>query len=201
MAHVHEITIWTRGVTKDKEGRDVANGIALAADKEGKFTQAFDNYVDLPDRVNVPLRKYARISNQEIEMRYDYENEHPEVVLLIDATIVKGMNVLRGVTKDGILVVNTDRSPEEILKFIPDKKPLKAIATVDASRICGDATVDFSGSEGGVDAVGLGAGLSAPLLGAFAKATKLVKLESLAEVVMNKQALQKGFDAAQVKTL
>ncbi len=201
MAHVHEITIWTRGVTKDKEGRDVANGIALAADKEGKFTQAFDNYVDLPDRVNVPLRKYARISNQEIEMRYDYENEHPEVVLLIDATIVKGMNVLRGVEKDGILVVNTDRSPEEILKFIPDKKPLKAIATVDASKICGSATVDFSGSEGGVDAVGLGAGLSAPLLGAFAKATKLVKLESLAEVVMNKQALQKGFDAAQVKTL
>lgn len=201
MAHVHEITIWTRGVTKDKEGRDVSNGIALAADKEGKFTQAFDNYVDLPDRVNVPLRKYARISNQEIEMRYDYENEHPEVVLLIDATIVKGMNVLRGVTKDGILIVNTDRSPEEILKFIPDQKPLKTIVTVDASAICGDATVDFSGSEGGVDTAGLGAGLSAPLLGAFAKATKLVKLESLAEVVMNKQALQKGYDAAQVKTL
>lgn len=201
MAHVHEITIWTRGVVKDKEGRDVANGIALAADKEGKFTQAFDNYVDLPDRVNVPLRKYARISNQEIEMRYDYENEHPEVVLLVDATIVKGMNVLRGVSKDGVLVVNTDRTPEEILQFIPDKAPLKAIATVDASAICGKSTVDFSGSEGGVDAVGLGAGLAAPLLGAFAKATNLVKVESLAEVVMNKQALQKGYDAALVKTL
>jgi hypothetical protein len=39
------------------------------------------------------------------------------------------------------------------------------------------------------------------VLGAFAKATKLVKLESLAEVVMNKQALQKGFDTAVVKVL
>lgn len=201
MAHVTEITIWTRGVTKDKEGRDVANGIAAAADKEGKFTQAFDNYVDLPDRVNVPLRKYARISNQEIEMRYDYENEHPEVVVLVDATIVKGMNILRGVQKDGILVVNTDRSPEEILKFIPDKKPLKAIACVNASAICGDATVDFSGSEGGIDTAGLGAGLAAPMLGAFAKATKLVKIESLAEVVQNKQALQKGFETCSVKVL
>jgi 2-oxoacid:acceptor oxidoreductase gamma subunit (pyruvate/2-ketoisovalerate family) len=201
VAHVTEITIWTRGVTKDKEGRDVANGIALAADQEGKFTQAFDNYVDLPDRVNVPLRKYARISNQEIEMRYDYENEKPEVVVIVDATIVKGINVLRGVQKDGILVVNTNRTPDEILKFIPNKELLKSIACVDASTICGSATVDFSGSEGGIDSVGLGAGLAAPMLGAFAKATNLVKLESLAAVVMNKQALQKGFDAAVVKFL
>lgn len=201
MAHVTEITIWTRGVTKDKEGRDVANGIAAAADAEGKFTQAFDNYVDLPDRVNVPLRKYARISDQEIEMRYDYENEKPEVVLVIDATIVKGINILRGVQKDGVLVVNTNRSPDEILKFIPNKNLLKSIACVDANAICGDATVDFSGSEGGIDAVGLGAGMAAPLLGAFAKATKLVKLESLAGIVMNKQALQKGYDSALVKTL
>src|ERR671923_2463388 len=95
VAYVHEITVWTRGVVKDKEGRDVANGIAKAADQEGKFTQAFDNYVDLPDRVNVPLRKYARISEEEIEMRYDYENERPEVVVVVDAAIVKGVNILR----------------------------------------------------------------------------------------------------------
>ncbi len=198
MAHVHEITIWTRGVVKDKEGRDVANGIAKAADKEGKFTQAFDNYVDLPDRVNVPLRKYARISDQEIEMRYDYENEKPEVVILVDATIVKGMNVLRGVQKDGVLVVNTKRAPEEILKFVPNKGLLKSIVCVDADGIAGSSTVDFSGTEGGVDAVGLGAGIAAPLLGAFAKATQLVKLDDLASVVKNKDALYRGHETAVV---
>jgi 2-oxoacid:acceptor oxidoreductase gamma subunit (pyruvate/2-ketoisovalerate family) len=201
MAHVHEITIWTRGVVKDKEGRDVANGIAAAADKEGKFTQAFDNYVDLPDRVNVPLRKYARISDQEIEMRYDYENEKPEVVVLVDATIVKGMNVLRGAPKNSILLVNTNRSPDEILKFIPDKSMLKAVACVDASGINGTATVDFSGSEGGIDTAGLGGGVAAPILGAFAKATGLVKLEHLAEVVKNKDALLKGHQNTVVKVL
>ena len=201
MAYVHEITIWTRGVVKDKEGRDVASGIAQAADKEGKFTQAFDNYVDLPDRVNVPLRKYARISDEEIEMRYDYENEKPEVVVLVDATIVKGMNILRGVKQGGILVVNTDRSPEEILKFIPEKGVLKAIACVDASKICGTSTVDFSGSEGGVDMLGLGAGVAAPILGALVKATNAVKLESLAQVVKNKDAMYKGHDKATIKIL
>ncbi|MFA5026254.1 MAG: 2-oxoacid:acceptor oxidoreductase family protein [Candidatus Methylomirabilota bacterium] len=201
MASIKQITVWARGVIQDKEGRDISNGIAAAADFEGKFTQAFDNYVDLPDRVNVPLRKYARISDEEIEERYEYENEHPEIVILADATIVKGMNVLRGMPKGGTLVVNTDRSPDDILKFIPNKELLKQIVCVDANGICGDRTVDFSGSEGGIDSVGIGAGVAAPILGALVKGTKLVKLESLAKVVKNNEAMYKGFDQAKVKTL
>jgi len=201
MASVKQITVWARGVIQDKEGRDIANGLAQAAQKEGKFTQAFDNYVDLPDRVNVPLRKYARISDEEIEERYEYENEKPEVVIVSDATIVKGMNVLRGMEKGGVLVVNTDRKPEDILKFVPNKDLLKAVVCVDAKGICGDATVDFSGSEGGVDAVGLGAGLAAPILGAVVRGTNLVKLENLAAVVKNKEALYKGHEQAVVKSL
>jgi 2-oxoacid:acceptor oxidoreductase gamma subunit (pyruvate/2-ketoisovalerate family) len=201
MASIKQITVWARGVIQDKEGRDIANGLAQAAQKEGKFTQAFDNYVDLPDRVNVPLRKYARISDEEIEERYEYENEKPEVVIVSDATIVKGINILRGMQKGGVLVVNTDRKPQDILKFIPNKDLLKAIVCVDAKGICGDVTVDFSGSEGGVDAVGLGAGLAAPILGAVVRGTNLVKLENLAAVVKNKEALYKGHEQAVVKTL
>ena len=201
MAQVREITVWTPGVVKDKEGRDVANALALAGQKEGKFVQAFDNYVDLPDRVNVPVRKYARISDEEIEMRYEYENHKPEVVVLVEAAIVKGMNVLRGMEKGGVLVVNTDRKPEDILKFIPNKNLLKAIACVDADGIAGKTTVYFSGTEGGIDATSLGAGVAAPLLGAVAKATNLVKLDSLSAVVANKEALKRGYEQAVVKTL
>jgi len=201
MASIKQITVWARGVIQDKEGRDIANGLAQAAQREGKFTQAFDNYVDLPDRVNVPLRKYARISDEEIEERYEYENEKPEVVIISDATIVKGINILRGMQKGGVLVVNTDRKPQDILKFIPNKDLLKAIVCVDAKGICGDVTVDFSGSEGGVDSVGLGAGLAAPILGAVVRGTNLVKLENLALVVKNKEALYKGHEQAVVMTL
>jgi 2-oxoacid:acceptor oxidoreductase gamma subunit (pyruvate/2-ketoisovalerate family) len=201
MASMKQITIWARGVVQDKEGRDIAAGLANAAKKEGKFTQAFDNYVDLPDRVNVPLRKYARISDTEIETVYEYENETPEVVVVADATIVKGMNILRGMKKGGTLVVATDRKPEDILKFIPNKELLSKIVCVDAKGICGDQTVDFSGSEGGIDAVGVGQGISAPILGAVARGTGLVKLENLAAVVKNKAALYKGHEIAVVKTL
>ena len=198
---VHQITVWARGVVQDKEGRDIANGLANAAGKEGKFTQAFDNYVDLPDRINVPLRKYARISDEEIEERYEYENEHPEVVVVADATIVKGIDVLRGMEKGGTLVVATDRKPDDILKFVPNRDVLGAIVCVDAKGICGEQTIDFSGSEGGVDALGIGQGISAPLLGALAKSTGLVKLENLDVVVKNKDALRKGHDQAVVQTI
>ncbi|HYB75167.1 MAG TPA: 2-oxoacid:acceptor oxidoreductase family protein [Candidatus Sulfotelmatobacter sp.] len=201
MARVHEITIWTRGVVKDKEGRDVANALTLAADKEGKFTQAFDNYVDLPDRVNVPLRKYARISDEEIEMRYDYENEKPEIVVVVDQAIVKGVNLLRGMERDGVLVVNTDRSPETILKFVPNSALLKTLVCVDADGISGKATVDFSGTEGGIDTAGLGAGIAAPLLGAVAKVTDLVKLENLAGIVKDVEGLRRGYEQAVVVSL
>ena len=148
-AKVHQITVWARGVVQDKEGRDIANGLAAAAAKEGKFTQSFDNYVDLPDRINVPLRKYARISDEEIEERYEYENEHPEVVIVADATLVKGIDILRGMESGGILIVATDRKPEDILKFIPNRDLLAQLVCVDAKTICGEQKIDFSGSEGG----------------------------------------------------
>jgi Pyruvate/2-oxoacid:ferredoxin oxidoreductase gamma subunit len=198
---VHQITVWVRGVVQDKEGRDISNGIAAAAGRDGKFTQAFDNYVDLPDRVNVPLRKYARISDEEIEERYEYENASPEVVVVGDATIVKGIDILRGMEKGGTLVVATDRKPEDILKFIPNRALIGKIVCVDAKAICGDRTVDFSGSEGGIDATSLGAGIAAPILGALARGSDLVKLESLAAVVKNQDALRKGHEQAVVKAL
>ena len=109
MAKITEITIWTRGVTLDKEGRYIATAIGKAAEKEGKFVQAFDNYEDLPDRVLVTTRKYVRISDEEIAHKYVYTNDHPEVVIVAEPTIVKGINVLRGMPEGGLLIINTSR--------------------------------------------------------------------------------------------
>ena len=201
MGKVQEITVWASGVVQDKEARDVAQCLAAAAAKEGKFVQAFDNYVDLPDRVNVPVRKYARISDSEIEEKYVYENHNPEIVILVEPTLVKGVNVLRGMEGDGCLIVNTGRSPEEILKFIPDKKPLKKIACVDAMKICPKAVIDFSGSEGAVEAAGVGVGIGAVLAGAAAKVSGCVAIDSLMSEVGNPEAAKRGFDEVTIKEL
>jgi Pyruvate/2-oxoacid:ferredoxin oxidoreductase gamma subunit len=193
MAKVTEITVWTRGVVMDKEARDVANAFAQAAKMEGKFTQAFDNYEDLPDRVLVTTRKYVRISAEEIQMKYLYVNEHPDVVVIVEPTIIKGINVLRGMPEGGLLVINTNRPIDYMLKFIPNVDLLGAVATVDADGISGVRTVDFSGSEGGVDTAGVGAGIAAPILGALAKVSGMVKKENLAKVVSDVAAMERGY--------
>jgi Pyruvate/2-oxoacid:ferredoxin oxidoreductase gamma subunit len=199
MAKVTEITVWTRGVVMDKEARDVSNAFAQAAKMEGKFVQAFDNYEDLPDRVLVTTRKYVRISDEEIEMKYLYGNEHPDVVVLVEPTIIKGINVLRGMPQGGLLMINTNRSIDYMLKFVPNAEILGAIATVDADGISGIRTVDFSGSEGGVDASGVGAGIAAPILGGLARVTGMVKKENLAKVVSDVGAMQRGYEEVKMQ--
>ncbi|HVP80291.1 MAG TPA: 2-oxoacid:acceptor oxidoreductase family protein [Thermodesulfobacteriota bacterium] len=199
MAKVTEITVWTRGVVMDKEARDVANAFAQAAKMEGKFVQAFDNYEDLPDRVLVTTRKYARISDEEIEMKYLYTNAHPDVVVIVEPTIIKGINVLKGTPEGGLLIINTNRPIDYMLKFIPNADILGAIATVDADGISGVRTVDFSGTEGGVDAAGVGAGVAAPLLGAMAKVTGMAKKENIAKIITNVAAMERGFNEVKIQ--
>ncbi len=201
---VFEVTIWCSGVTQDMEGRHLSLLLANSASKDGKFTQAWDNYADLPDRVGVPLRKYARICNEEIEMRYLYENSRPNMVIVMNDVIVKGMDILRGMPKGGILIVNTKRPVDEILGLIPNKDILSAIVTVDATGIAGGSgleSLDFMGSEGGVEATAVGAGLSAPLVGAAAKVCDKLKLDSLVAVAANKAGVKEGNKTAVVKTL
>jgi Pyruvate/2-oxoacid:ferredoxin oxidoreductase gamma subunit len=199
MGKITEITVWTRGVVMDKEARDVANAFAQAAKMEGKFVQAFDNYEDLPDRVLVTTRKYARISDEEIEMKYLYTNAHPDVVVIVEPTIVKGINVLKGMPEGGILIINTNRPIDYMLKFIPNADVLGAIATVDADGISGVKTVDFSGSEGGVDTAGIGAGIAAPILGAMARVTGLAKKENLAKIVSDVATLERGYNEVKLE--
>ena len=200
ISQVKEITIWASGVIQDAEARDTANCIAAAASKEGKYTQAFDNYVDLPDRVNVPVRKYARISSEEIQEKYLYENDHPNIVVLVEPSLIKGYNILRGMPEGGVLIVNTDRDPEELLKFVPNKELLRAIATVDATKVTEKIVDDFMDIEG-ASAKALGRGIGAVLAGAVAKVSGEYTLESLKKVVQNKDGAQKGYDSVKIKQL
>jgi pyruvate ferredoxin oxidoreductase gamma subunit/oxalate oxidoreductase subunit delta len=72
---------------------------------------------------------------------------------------------------------------------------------VDASGLASDTAIDFMGSEGGVEVAAVGAGISAPLVGAAAKVCDLFTVENVVKVAANKDAVQKGYDAASVKAL
>ncbi|MGB4503877.1 MAG: 2-oxoacid:acceptor oxidoreductase family protein [Syntrophaceticus sp.] len=198
--NLKQITVWARGVLQNKDARDVVVGLTEAAAKEGAHVQAWENYVDLPDRIYVPVRAYAKISSDPIISRYVYENDAPDIVVLVEETLVKGVKVLKGLKHGGILVVNTKRSPEEIMGFLEDKGNLGMVITVDADSMS-TAVQTLSGAEGATDATGIGLGISAPLIGAVVKASEIVKLESLEGVVQNAAAMKQGYEECQVLKL
>ena len=191
-----QITVWARGVYENKEARDVVVALTEAAALEGKHVQAWENYVDLPDRIYVPVRAYGKISDQVIESRYVYENEVPDIVVLTEETLVKGIDILAGIKPGAVLVINTKRSSEYLLKFI--KKGtlnLSRIVTVDANSLA-KSIITLSGAEGATDASGIGKGMGAALAAAVVKATGIVEFDSLLKIVANKSAAKKAYDQA-----
>lgn len=199
---LRQVTIWARGVLQNKEARDVAVILSNAAWKsDGKYVQAFENYVDLPDRIYVPVRAYARISDEPIESKFVYENEDPEIVVLTEETLVKGNYIPEGPSKGKTLVVNSKRSPKEIAKFIP-KDQLEffdKIVTVDAFGMA-EAIITLDGAEGAYDKSGIGVGISAALVGAIIKATEFVSYDAAAAQLSNKAAMKQGYDECQIAT-
>ncbi|HWR45888.1 oxalate oxidoreductase subunit delta [Sporomusa sp.] len=196
-AKMQEVTVWTRGVTRAKEARDTATLLAKAGSLEGKYNQSFDNYVDLPDRINVPVKSYARISSEPIETYYEYENYRPDIVVIDEETIVKGNDVLKGCKDACVVVINTKRDVNKLIKYLSPKEnvsKVKAVAAIAADDLGAGLYHTFDGTEGCIDDTKIGAGVGAAMAAAVAKASGIVKLESLLRVAENKDAVQKGWD-------
>jgi hypothetical protein len=197
-----ELTVWTRGIIMDKEGRDIVNSVAAAGRLEGKFTQAMENYVDNPDRTNAPTRKYCRISDAEIENALTYENEQPNIVVLVEGTMVKGWDYLRGMLPGGTLVINTHYTPEYMLRFVPDPERLRQLVCVDAAKLAdhkwlyyrlGELGLDRLSTEGAAErSKAIAPDIAAPLIAAVVKATGIVKLETIELMIANKPAFRAG---------
>ncbi|MBN1255077.1 MAG: 2-oxoacid:acceptor oxidoreductase family protein [Deltaproteobacteria bacterium] len=102
--------------------------LALAAIKEGKYAQAFPSFG--PERRGAPVVAYCRISEEQIKVRAAIDR--PDIVLVLDPSILRLVDVSNGLKADGILVTNTRFSPEEIKKELGFTTP---VATVNASRI------------------------------------------------------------------
>lgn len=203
----HEITAWTRGIIMDKEARDVCNCLASAARLEGKHTQYISDYVDAPDRTNCLIRKYARISDDPIEERYIYENARPDIVVLIEETLVKAVNFLRGTPEgQGVVVVNSRRDPHYLMKFMPHPERMRKLVVVDAIglaestgsspwmyiRSLTDLAYDRLSTEGAAEKRFVGVGVAAPLIGAAAAATGVTSIDALAQVVHDADAMRRG---------
>jgi pyruvate ferredoxin/flavodoxin oxidoreductase-like protein len=191
-----ELTVWTRGIIMDKEGRDIVNSVAASARLEGRFAQAMENYVDNPDRTNAPTRKYCRISDSEIENALTYENEQPNIVVLVEQTMVKGWDYMRGMPPGGTLVINTHYTPEYMLRFVPMPERLSQLA--DHKWLyyrLGELGLDRLSTEGAAErSKAVAPDIAAPLIAAVVKTTGIVKLETIEPMIANKAAFRAALD-------
>ena len=102
--------------------------LAKAAFYEGKEVQAFPFFG--VERRGAPVTAYTRISDAEIRSHcYIYE---PDIVIVLDPTLMDAIKVTDGLKKGGKIIINTKRSPEEFKDKVP---PDAKIYTVDATSI------------------------------------------------------------------
>jgi pyruvate ferredoxin oxidoreductase gamma subunit len=106
-----------------------AKTFAEAALGEGKYIQASPEYG--PERAGAPMRAFNRVADGPI--RLYGQVQHPEIVVVVDPTLLMSEDVLEGTGGEARLLVNTPRSPAEVRTAMrmTDRK----IFTVDATKI------------------------------------------------------------------
>jgi len=137
--------------------------LAHAAFLEGKWVQAFPYFG--AERRGAPVKAFARISDKPILVHSQVYNPH--YVIVLDHAIYKVVDVTEGLEKDGIVIVNTAKKPEEM------SMKNHRVATVDATGIALELNLLVAGSPV----------VNTAIVGAFAKATDEVKLEHVLEAI------------------
>jgi 2-oxoacid:acceptor oxidoreductase gamma subunit (pyruvate/2-ketoisovalerate family) len=155
-----EIRIHGRG---GQGGVTAAEMLARAAFKEGKWVQAIPFFG--AERRGAPVKAFVRFADEAIRVRSQVYN--PDYVMVLDSALLDLVDVTEGMKPNGIVVINTRKNPKQI-----NLKGCRA-ATVDATGIALELQLLVAGLPI----------LNTPMLGAFAKATEEVKLESVLDVI------------------
>ena len=146
------------------QGAVIASEIlATAAFMEGKYVSSFPYFG--VERRGAPVTAFTRIDSRPIRVKTQIYS--PDHVIVLDHSLVNAVNVIAGMKRDGLILINTVKNPEDFLFDI------KTVATVNASEI---ALKHSLGSH------------SAPIvntsiLGAYAAASGVVSLESVKKAI------------------
>ena len=157
-----EVRVHGRG---GQGGVTSAEQVAIAAIDEGKYAQAFPSFG--PERRGAPVAAFIRVSEAPIRTREKVY--HPDIVVVLDASLPALVNVQEGIKEDGIVVLNTAMSEKEVRKTFGLTGRL---AMVDANTIA-------------MEVLGLPI-TNTTMLGALLKATGIVGMEAL-EVALERR--------------
>jgi len=159
-----------------------AEVLVYAAVKGGKFGNSIPFFGF--ERQGAPVTAFLKISDKPIRAKNRVIN--PDIVVVLDPTIMNAVNVYEGIKGNGTLILNTRQDVKDL--NIPES--VSTVAVVDATAISLEV---------------LGKSITnTVMLGAFCKVTGLADLELVAEKVeelwgkKNVEALKKGFEAVQI---
>lgn len=140
--------------------------VARAAINEGQYAQAFPSFG--PERRGAPVLAFVRVSSKK-PIKVRTEITQPDVVVVLDPGLLPIVKVAAGLKPNGMVVVNTKKTAEQIREEFGIDATL---ATVDANKIAREL---------------LGVPITnTTMVGALLKATGLVRLESLNEPIQHR---------------
>jgi pyruvate ferredoxin oxidoreductase gamma subunit len=90
--------------------KTAAQVLALALLRSGKSVQAFPEYG--PERRGAPLKAFTRTSSSPIR-RHDAITD-PDVVVVLEPTLVRETDVADGLRANGYVVLNAEEAPPEL---------------------------------------------------------------------------------------
>ncbi|NIO37529.1 pyruvate synthase subunit porC [Candidatus Bathyarchaeota archaeon] len=109
--------------------------LARAAIHEGKYIQSFPEFG--PERMGAPVAAFTRISDEPIKIHCAVYN--PNVIAVLDPTLLKTVPVTKGLDEKGIIIVNSNQHPAGMRKTLraEDGKVFTVPATDIAMKILG----------------------------------------------------------------
>ena len=155
--------------------------LAQAAIADGKYAQAFPNFG--PERRGAPVTAFLRVSPEPIYLREKIES--PDIVVVLDPSLIDLVNISDGLKPGGKLVINSDAAQQASLARYREQFQ---VASVDASRIA-------------LETIGIPVTNTA-IIGALIKACPLTSVETMEaplnrrfgrQAPKNLQALQRAF--------
>lgn len=143
------------------------------------------------ERRGAPVSASTRISMEPVLVVSQVET--PDIVVVLDETLLKYPEVTHGLNKNGWLIVNSARSPREL-----GIKGDFHIATADATRVCQELNLVVAGQVI----------VNTAILGALIKATKIVDMALIEQVVrqrfsnsavdVNLKAIHRTYDITKI---
>jgi pyruvate ferredoxin oxidoreductase gamma subunit len=149
--------------------------LAEAAVEGGKFVQGFSDYG--PERSGAPIQGFTRLSDGPITL-HNFITE-PDVVVVLDPTLLGSVAVTEGLKPGGKVVVNTSREPAELADRLGVGK--EQVFAVDARKI----SLEVMGRDMP----------NSPMIGA------LVKILGLVELPWVNKTFEKKFGAKSQKVV